>query len=61
MLRMIILPLIVASLTSCQTHHRSQPTQTTASCYQYQLMMTAPMPEQAMNRLKQQCENSASE
>ena len=51
--------IIIAILTGCHSSEPSaEPTDTTPACYKYQSMMTAPMPEEAMLRLKRECENA---
>ncbi|MCS3430086.1 hypothetical protein [Klebsiella sp. BIGb0407] len=54
----ILMAAIIAMLTGCHSSERPKQTELTPSCYKYQLMMTAPMPEEAMQRLKLECENS---
>lgn len=56
MLRIFMATIVM--LTGCHSIERPKQTETTPSCYKYQLMMTAPMPEEAMQRLKLECENS---
>lgn len=58
MLRTLRVAMIVVMLAGCFSSERSKQVETTPACSKYQLMMTAPMPEQAMQRLKQECENS---
>lgn len=51
------LALCVLVFTGCASN-QSQPVRETPECMNYHGMMTAPMPPDAMERLKQKCENS---
>ncbi|NIF31937.1 hypothetical protein F3J29_07280 [Enterobacter sp. Cy-643] len=45
-------------LTACASRPASKPPQDTPECMNYRHMMTAPMPPDAMQRLKQKCDDS---
>jgi len=55
----IIAAMSITSLTACLSPQARQPMQQeTKECMNYRTMMTAPMPPDAMQRLKVQCEQS---
>ena len=58
MLRALTVAIVVVMLAGCFSRERPKQVETTPACSKYQLMMTAPMPEEAMQRLKQECESS---
>lgn len=58
MQRTLTVTIIAIILAGCSSSEQPKQTEITPACSKYQLMMTAPMPEEAMRRLKQECENS---
>ncbi|MFT8723761.1 MAG: hypothetical protein ABF759_14505 [Acetobacter malorum] len=55
-MRFIIPSLAALFLAGCSGSQHSQPSrETTAACMEYQSMMTAPMPPEAMRRLQKAC------
>lgn len=49
---------IIALLTACSPHEKAPPYRETPECHAWRTMMTAPMPPDAHNRLKADCEKS---
>jgi len=58
MLRTLTTTMFIFVLAGCHSGNRQKQTEITPSCQRYQLMMTAPMPEEAMQRLKIECDRS---
>jgi len=58
MLQVLKVTIIISILAGCRSSEPPEPTETTPACYKYQLMMTAPMPEEAMQRLERECKDS---
>lgn len=51
---------IIALLTACSPQEKAPPHRETPECHTWRMMMTAPMPPDAHNRLKVDCEKSRS-
>lgn len=49
---------IITLSTACSSHEKAAPPRETAECHAWRTMMTAPMPPDAHNRLKADCEKS---
>ena len=59
----VLLSFFAIYLSACQTQPQVETNrdQSTSACVEYRAMMTAPLPPQEMNKLKQKCLDSHSQ
>jgi len=56
--KILILLTTTLSVVACSHDKAAPDTQETAACQHYRLMLTAPMPQEAMQRLAADCQRS---